>query len=154
MKVVHIGTLLVCGWLLGCGSGAPPAGDGPFCGGIAGIPCPGAGECRDNPADSCDPKQGGADCGGLCQCRVNGVCTTGSHWDSSPTVCSCVPDQNPCALALCPAGTQCTVQDGKASCVGGDACGKVTCGAGLQCCNASCGMCVPPGRACIQIACE
>ena len=30
--------------------------DGPFCGGIAGIRCPGGGTCEDNPGDSCDPR--------------------------------------------------------------------------------------------------
>jgi hypothetical protein len=37
-----------------------------FCGGIAGFPCPEGLTCVDNPRDSCDPKQGGADCGGIC----------------------------------------------------------------------------------------
>jgi hypothetical protein len=37
-----------------------------FCGGIAGIPCPKGQTCVDDPSDSCDPKQGGADCGGIC----------------------------------------------------------------------------------------
>lgn len=38
-----------------------------FCGGFAGIPCKADGDyCVDDPRDSCDPKQGGADCGGLC----------------------------------------------------------------------------------------
>ena len=154
MKFVQIGCLLVSGWLVSCGGGSPPSVGGPFCGGIAGIPCPGAGECKDNPSDGCDPQHGGADCGGVCECRATALCVAGLHWDSSPTVCGCVPDENPCAAVLCPVGTQCTVQDGKGVCVGGAACGKVTCGAGLQCCNASCGMCRPPGQACIQIACE
>jgi hypothetical protein len=39
-----------------------------FCGGIAGIPCHEAGEvCIDDPTDDCDPKNGGADCGGICK---------------------------------------------------------------------------------------
>jgi hypothetical protein len=37
-----------------------------FCGGIAGIPCPGGLTCVDDPSDTCDPAHGGADCGGLC----------------------------------------------------------------------------------------
>ena len=40
---------------------------GQFCGGIAGIPCPEGYTCVDNPCDSCNPKTGGADCGGLCR---------------------------------------------------------------------------------------
>jgi hypothetical protein len=61
------------------------------CGGIAGIKCPGGGKCVDDPADSCDPKAGGADCGGICQCVQMVLCTATSRFDSSPSVCACVP---------------------------------------------------------------
>ena len=44
----------------------PGGGGGQFCGGIAGIPCPEGFTCVDNPRDNCDPKTGGADCGGIC----------------------------------------------------------------------------------------
>ncbi len=37
-----------------------------FCGGIAGIQCPDDQTCVDDPSDSCDPMNGGADCGGMC----------------------------------------------------------------------------------------
>jgi hypothetical protein len=37
-----------------------------FCGGIAGIHCPDDQTCVDDPSDSCDPMNGGADCGGMC----------------------------------------------------------------------------------------
>ncbi len=37
-----------------------------FCGGIAGIACPDGQTCVDDPSDSCDPMNGGADCGGMC----------------------------------------------------------------------------------------
>lgn len=37
-----------------------------FCGGIAAFPCPNGFSCVDNPDDSCDPQNGGADCGGIC----------------------------------------------------------------------------------------
>lgn len=37
------------------------------CGGIAGIPCPDGQNCVDDPGDSCDPNNGGADCPGICQ---------------------------------------------------------------------------------------
>src|SRR5262245_19646749 len=33
----------------------PDAPTGPFCGGIAGFPCPGLGQCVDDPNDNCDP---------------------------------------------------------------------------------------------------
>ncbi len=60
------------------------------CGGIAGIACPGALECVDNPADSCDPANGGADCGGICLCTLLAKCAAGYHFDRDPAVCSCV----------------------------------------------------------------
>jgi hypothetical protein len=75
-----------------------PVCKGP-CGGIAGIPCPGFGQCVDDPSDSCDPANGGADCGGLCTCVQRVLCAIGSHFDSDPTVCACVPDA---ARALSP----------------------------------------------------
>jgi len=65
--------------------------DAVSCGGKAGRPCPGAGKCVDNPNDTCDPKNGGADCGGICSCVQNVACTTSSKFDSSPSVCACVP---------------------------------------------------------------
>ncbi|KAH7073298.1 hypothetical protein FB567DRAFT_597612 [Paraphoma chrysanthemicola] len=38
-----------------------------MCGGFAGFPCEEKGQvCHDDPRDECDPKTGGADCGGLC----------------------------------------------------------------------------------------
>jgi hypothetical protein len=48
----------------------PPGGGGcggQFCGGFAGLPCPEGFVCVDNPCDNCNPKTGGADCGGLCR---------------------------------------------------------------------------------------
>lgn len=33
-------------------------------------------------------------------------------------------------------------------------CGPTSCGAGEFCCNPSCGVCLPPGYACAQVACE
>ncbi|KAL9626116.1 MAG: hypothetical protein Q9204_007566 [Flavoplaca sp. TL-2023a] len=41
-----------------------------FCGGIGNIKCEGevdgTQKCVDDPRDSCDPKKGGRDCGGIC----------------------------------------------------------------------------------------
>ncbi|KAF2192538.1 hypothetical protein K469DRAFT_745947 [Zopfia rhizophila CBS 207.26] len=37
-----------------------------LCGGFAGFSCPTGMICVDDPRDQCDPKNGGADCGGLC----------------------------------------------------------------------------------------
>lgn len=67
-----------------------PDAPGVTCGGIAGILCPGAGQCVDNPTDDCDPANGGADCGGLCQCKQTALCVKGFVFDSSPKVCACV----------------------------------------------------------------
>lgn len=54
---------------VGCG----PACDGlgicvkdKMCGGFVGIRCGSGQTCVDDPRDDCDPKNGGADCGGLC----------------------------------------------------------------------------------------
>jgi PrcB C-terminal len=129
--------------------------DAPFCGGIAGFPCPGAGTCVDNPADDCDPNHGGADCGGLCQCNALGFCVPGYVWDSSPEVCNCVSVTDPCAVTLCQTGTECKVINGAAVCVsnGALACGTNVCDKGLVCCNASCGACTAPGMFCTQQAC-
>jgi hypothetical protein len=45
---------------------APPPGDPAFCGGIAAFPCATGQSCVDDPRDDCDPRAGGADCGGIC----------------------------------------------------------------------------------------
>jgi hypothetical protein len=101
------------------------------CGGIAGIKCPGAGQCVDDSSDDCDPANGGADCGGVCQCNpIPRMCPVGSTWNPSPTVCACEPSVTPIT------------------------CGKNTCADGEYCCNASCGICAPKGAACIQIVCD
>lgn len=39
---------------------------GPPCGGSEALTCPGGMECADDPADSCDPTQGGLNCKGVC----------------------------------------------------------------------------------------
>jgi hypothetical protein len=61
------------------------------CGGFTGAGCPGLGTCVDDPSDTCDPNQGGADCPGLCQCTAMPKCATGNHFDSSPSICACAP---------------------------------------------------------------
>lgn len=110
------------------------------CGGFAGFACPDKLTCADDPSDDCDPNNGGADCGGLCRCIENVLCTRGSVFDSSPDVCACVPDpaQDPCAAVRCAAGTHCEADGGGASCVsdgpscrgiaGSDCPGAGTCG--------------------------
>jgi hypothetical protein len=98
------------------------------CGGFLGTPCPGAGQCVDDPSDDCDPRNGGADCSGMCVCDAIGLCRFPGHFDQSPAVCNCVG--------------------------GGGSCGDNTCGPNQFCCNASCGICAPLGGACTQVFCE
>jgi hypothetical protein len=105
--------------------------DGPFCGGIAGFECPGAGTCLDDPDDECDPASGGADCGGVCVCADALVlCKDGTVFDPAPKVCACVAAEPPidaCASARCAAGTHCEVEDGRATCTPDDPCVLVDC---------------------------
>jgi len=44
--------------------------EGQMCGGIAGFLCPEGQICVDDPTDSCDPANGGADCIGICTYEV------------------------------------------------------------------------------------
>lgn len=162
-RSIGMWNVVLCGLLAGAMSACsshehpdPPEDLIPICGGFAGLACPGAGQCVDDPSDSCDPDTGGADCSGLCECNVLGICEKGTVWDDSPSVCGCVEQYDPCIAALCPAGTECVNDDGEATCVPfeGVTCGDTTCDTGQVCCNASCGICTPPDGACIQIACE
>jgi len=141
--------------LLGCGVEVPLESDegaaesalgtptGKMCGGIAGIPCPAGQRCRDNPNDSCDPKNGGADCSGICvipkpkPAACGGIaglrCPTGQRCIDDPSdscdprkggadcIGICVPTVTPpphCggfAGLRCPAGLLC-VDDPSDSC--------------------------------------
>ncbi len=56
-----------------------------FCGGIAGFACPDGQTCIDNPDDSCDPLNGGADCGGIC---IRGTVLEASSSSSSEAASS------------------------------------------------------------------
>jgi hypothetical protein len=108
------------------------------CGGFAGIGCAANEECVDDPTDSCDPKHGGADCGGICQPKA----------PPPPPPSSCSGawlDQN---------GACRTPADGvyPASCCAGlsTPCGPTSCGVGKVCCNPLAGICTNPGELCIQ----
>jgi hypothetical protein len=125
-------------------SGACAPSGGPACGGIAGIACPGSGQCVDDPSDSCDPKQGGADCGGLCECSTTAPCPPGSTFDSSSSVCACVTAAPTCggiAGIRCPGNAQC-VDDPSDGC--DPAHGGADCG-GICECNATTQRVCPPG---------
>ncbi len=71
------------------------------CGGITGKQCSKSTDvCVDDPSDSCDPAQGGADCGGICQpapadCRSTG-CATGKNCQFCWVKFSCIPDGAVC----------------------------------------------------------
>lgn len=100
---------------------AAGGGGAPFCGGIAAFECPGAGQCVDDTSDDCDPENGGADCGGVCDCSgVLLLCIEGTVFDDDPNVCACVPQEpepDPCDAVRCRRGTRCEVRDGEAVCV-------------------------------------
>jgi hypothetical protein len=111
---------------------------GPACGGIAARQCPGAGQCVDDASDDCDPDNGGADCGGLCECNIRALCVQGLVFDPSPEVCACVeqePEVDACASVRCRADTECVVVDGRAECqpVEPNPCAAVTCEVGSSC---------------------
>ncbi len=76
VKAVSLGAFLYVGTLAACAVDA--TGDdvatteddikaAKTCGGLANLPCPSGYQCVDNPNDNCDPKKGGADCGGICK---------------------------------------------------------------------------------------
>lgn len=75
-----------CPPVVGCVANPPSVA----CGGFAGLACPGAGKCIDDPSDGCDPTKGGADCGGICNCLPL-PCPSAAMFDGSPKVCACVP---------------------------------------------------------------
>lgn len=70
-----------------------------MCGGIASLPCPDGMQCVDDPDDSCDPANGGADCSGMCvaqqgcspvMCEL--YCAYGFKKDANGCeICSCNP---------------------------------------------------------------
>jgi hypothetical protein len=103
-----------------------------MCGGFANIACPGALVCIDDPSDSCDPRNGGADCSGLCvaidggattvcgatSCAPGDVCLrqySGVDGGGGPTPQRCVPVPGACkpeptcssCFAVDPCSTQC-----------------------------------------------
>ena len=63
--------------------------DRPACGGIAGFECAGAATCEEDPRGGCDPQNGGADCGGLCECNSTALCVEDQVFNDSPDVCAC-----------------------------------------------------------------
>jgi hypothetical protein len=76
-----------------------------FCGGIAAFPCADGFTCVDNPNDSCDPNNGGADCGGICVPSAGEPC--GSTTCGTGEVCCnascgiCTPPDGVCIQIAC-----------------------------------------------------
>lgn len=68
-----------------------------MCGGIAGIACDAGMNCIDDPSDSCDPNQGGADCGGICV--PSSVSSTSSVAAASSSVQAASSSQAPVSSA-------------------------------------------------------
>ncbi|NUP10658.1 MAG: hypothetical protein HOW73_31830 [Polyangiaceae bacterium] len=85
-----------------CLDGAPVQ----HCGGFAGLQCPGGMICIDDPADDCDPNNGGADCGGICIDGPGGepcgssVCGAGSFC-CNESCGICAPDGGACTQQVC-----------------------------------------------------
>jgi hypothetical protein len=72
------------------GECAPP--EPQVCGGITGKQCPTDQVCVDDPTDTCDPKQGGADCIGICQSTPKVLSCGGITGIQCPTDQVCVDD--------------------------------------------------------------
>ncbi len=146
------------------------------CGGIAARPCERGKVCVDDPRDDCDPRTGGADCGGICRGGGRGCDYSRKNRDfisTSPAECAaitflCADGFTPffsecgCGCERLPeaCGIRCAsgfrLDEHRCACVpdhGGTPCGTNTCGRGQYCCNASCGICAPDGGVCIQLAC-
>jgi hypothetical protein len=117
-----------------CAQTCVPAQPPGFCGGIAGLPCPDGYECVDDPSDECDPKNGGADCGGICQPITRPICTSDMECPQPPVPCAlCADGSATCPTSTCVNG-QCTVT--MSTCPGPKTCGDA---AGIVC---------PPGYIC------
>lgn len=59
-----------------------------MCGGIAGIQCDEGQDCVDDPNDSCDPMNGGADCSGICIVKESSSSSAMSRSETSSSVSS------------------------------------------------------------------
>jgi hypothetical protein len=97
---------------------------GQFCGGIAAFQCPDGQVCIDDPSDGCDPRRGGADCGGICVRRGPRDCEhgRGTHYVSR--------DADECAaiLFLCEAGYEPFFDECGCGCKPSETCTAEECG--------------------------
>ncbi len=74
-------------------SSTPPVA---FCGGFGGFACPDDLTCIDDPNDSCDPMNGGADCGGIC---VDASSSSSAKEESSSSVAVVEKSSTPVVVA-------------------------------------------------------
>ncbi len=87
-----------CGGAVGVMCCLPKLGT---CAGIANIQCPAGQGCVDDPSDSCDPANAGADCSGVCvkgvpgDCRLSG-CDSGKNCVQCWGSWACMPDYQTC----------------------------------------------------------
>lgn len=134
-------------------AGESEAGASLSCGGFAGIQCPAGKVCVDDPTDSCDPDNGGADCGGVCR---GGKPVKNSCKSPNRTYVGTSTEQCSLIRFVCAEGTEYFADAcgcGCESSPGGTPCGTSKCGAGQFCCNESCGICAPAGGYCTQQYC-
>ncbi len=71
-----------------------------FCGGIAAFPCPASMQCVDDPDDSCDPENGGADCGGICVAASVSSADTITPTQSSATSVASIASSRPVVSSI------------------------------------------------------
>ncbi len=145
-----------------CACAPPPSQpDAGACGPVCAIYCP-YGHVKDgNGCDTCTckPPPGGTQCG-FNTCAAGLECCNASCGICVPPGGACTQQACACAPVVCTLACQYGFQRGADGCEicacapPPKTCGNVTCGAGLECCNASCGICVPPGGACTQQACN
>ncbi|MFY0540499.1 hypothetical protein [Nannocystis pusilla] len=108
------------------GPGADP------CGGFPGTPCPDGQVCVDDPADDCDPQNGGSDCIGICE--------------DAPLACGGFPG-TPCPdgqVCVDDPADDCDPQNGGADCIG--ICEDAPLG-----CGGFAGDACPKGQECVDI---
>lgn len=106
----------------------PTCPQAPACGGIAGTACKPGYECVDDPSDNCDPKNGGADCGGLCQPAETQPCKTDAECPIIGAPCSiCADGTYVCPRSFCKDGQCAAIFP---TCGLPNACGGI---AGIEC---------------------
>ncbi|QRK07038.1 hypothetical protein JQX13_44460 [Archangium violaceum] len=113
IRLISCGALIVGAALLGTGCRNPAQAQvtpspqqeqtqgGSFCGGIAAIQCPEGFTCVDDPSDTCDPNNGGADCGGICEKEKKPNCD-----DPNRTYVSKDPDKCAAIRFVCETGKE------------------------------------------------